>query len=114
MLKRRWVAAGFVFVALAGACAPATDPISIRDNTVTIENRSSRDWTNVVVTVNDHFRGGASRVAAGGRLTAPLSQFQTGYGQRYQVERQPVFKVEVTAIDARGEPVRLEWGQPRR
>jgi hypothetical protein len=97
----------------AAACSGRTDPISLRDNVVTVENRSPREWRNVVVTVNDHFRGGAQRVAAGGRLTAPLSQFQSGYGQRYQVSRQLVFKIEVAATDENGQPVRLEWEKNR-
>ena len=108
MLKRSGLAAAVLF---AVACSARTDPISLRDNIVTIENRSPRDWRDVVVTVNDHYRGGAQRVAAGGRLTAPLSQFQTGYGQRYQVNRQSVFRIEVTATDANAEAVKLEWGR---
>lgn len=108
MLKRSGLAAAVLF---AAACSARTDPISLRDNIVTIENRSPRDWRDVVVIVNDHYRGGAQRVAAGGRLTAPLSQFQTGYGQRYQVNRQSVFRIEVTATDANAEAVKLEWGR---
>jgi hypothetical protein len=105
----RWCLA--VAVLFAAACSAPTDPISVHDNIVTIENRSPREWRNVVVTVNDHFRGGAQSLAARGRLTAPLSQFQTGYGQRYQVDRQPVFRIEVTATDANGDAVKLEWGR---
>jgi hypothetical protein len=33
-------------------------------------------------------------------MAAPPSQFQTAFGQRYDVSRQHVFKVEVTATDA--------------
>lgn len=108
MPRRSCLAAAVLF---AAACSAPTDPISLRDGIVTIENRSPRDWRNVVVTVNDHYRGGAQRVAAGGRLTAPLSQFQTGYGQRYQVNRQLVFRIEVTATDATGDAVTLAWGR---
>jgi len=93
---------------LATACSPITDPIRVQENMVTIENRTSRDWHNVIVTVNDHFRGGAPLLAAGGRLTAPLTQFQTGYGRRYDFSRQRVLKVEVTATDTRGAPVHLQ------
>ncbi len=114
MLKRSWpVLAVALVLSSAAGCSSATDPISVTDKTVTVENRSSRDWTNVVVTVNDHFRGGASRLAAHGRLTAPLSQFQTGYGQRYTIDR-AVIKVEVTATDSSGEAVRLSWGRQSR
>ena len=108
MLKRWGLA---LVLGLAVACSRPNDPIVIRDNTLHIENQSSRDWSNVVVTVNDHFRGGVPTLAAGGRLTAPLSQFQTAYGQRYDFTRQLVAKVEVTATDSKGEPVKLEMGK---
>jgi hypothetical protein len=89
------------------ACSRPAAPIIVRDNTIHVENQTSRDWRNVVVTVNDHFRGGVPALAAGGRLTAPLGQFQTAYGQRYDFDRQLVVKVEVTATDSKGEPVRM-------
>jgi len=107
-------AVSWLVLLLAGGCSSPGDPITIRENIVTVENQSSRDWRNVVVTVNDHFRGGAGALAAHGRLTAPLSQFQTGLGQRFQVGRQSVVKIEVTATDDKGQPVKLEWGQKKR
>ena len=79
------------------ACKPRPGPIEVADNVVAIQNQTSRDWRNVVVTVNDHFRGGTPSLAAGSRMAAPLSQFQTAFGQRYDVSRQLVFRVEVTA-----------------
>jgi len=94
-------------------CPDTRPAIVLNDHTLVVENQSSRDWNNVVVTVNDHFRGGARVLVAGGRLTAPLSQFQTAYGQRFSIDRQTVFKVEVTATDASGKPVRLEWGRSK-
>jgi hypothetical protein len=90
------------------ACKPRPGPIEVADNVVAIQNQTTRDWRNVVVTVNDHFRGGAPALAAGSRMAAPLSQFQTAFGQRYDVSRQMVFRIEVTATDANGEPVKLE------
>lgn len=81
---------------------------------VTVENLTSREWRNVKVTVNDHFTGGAAVLLPGGRLTAPLSQFQTGLGQKFDRGRQSVFKVEVTATEPDGTPVALQWAPPRR
>ena len=97
-----------VAVGLSAACSTRPGPVSIADNTVVVQNQTSRDWRNVVVTVNDHFRGGAPTMAAGSRLAAPLSQFQTAFGQRFDAVRQGVFKIEVTATDSSGEPVKLE------
>jgi hypothetical protein len=94
---------------IGAACRSRPGPIKVTENIVTVENQTSRDWRNVVITVNDHFRGGAPTLAARGRLNAPLSQLQTGFGQRYDMARR-VFKVEVTATDSSGEPVRLEYG----
>jgi hypothetical protein len=99
---------------LAVACSPPRDPIVIEEGMVTVENMTNRDWKNVRVTVNYHFTGGASVLAAGGRLTAPLSQFQTAYGQKFDRGRQSVFKVEVTATDTDGKPVNLIWGHDQR
>lgn len=98
-------------LALLPACAEEPDPITVRDNMVSVVNLTEREWRNVLVTVNDHYNGGAPSLAPGGRLTAPLSQFQTGYGQRFPWERTRVFKVEVTATDAAGERIKLQWGQ---
>jgi hypothetical protein len=113
MLKR-WGLAFALALGLAAACSRPADPIIVRDNTIHIENQTSRDWRNVVVTVNDHFRGGVPTLAAKGRLTAPLSQFQTAYGQRFDFDRQTVAKIEVTATDSNGEPVKLEMGTGRK
>ena len=99
---------------LAGACSPRPGPITVADNVVVVQNQTSRDWRNVIVTVNDHFSGGAPTVAAGSRLSAPLSQFQTAFGQRYDFARQTVFKIEVTATDSSGKPVRLEFDAKKR
>lgn len=99
---------------LTAACARSPDPIEVDENVVVVRNQTSRDWRNVIVTVNDHFRGGAPHLAAQGRLTAPLSQFQTGFGQRYEISRQNVFKVEVTATDSTGEPVHLQYESGKR
>jgi type IV pilus biogenesis protein CpaD/CtpE len=109
MPRRAYLAAAvFVAAASAAACRRPSDPIGIENQTITIENRTRQDWRGVTVTVNDHFRGGAPVLAAGSRLTAPLSQFQTGFGQRYDIQRQAVFKIEVTATDSDGAPVKLE------
>lgn len=94
---------------LGAACTPRPGPINVAENVVTIQNQTSRDWRNVRVTVNDHFSGGTPLLAAGSQLTAPLSQFHTALGQRYDASRQMVYKIEVTATDANGEPVKLEF-----
>lgn len=114
MLTLSYRQVALVAMVLAGACTDRPGPVSVADNMVAVQNQTSRDWRNVVVTVNDHFRGGAPTLVAGSRLSAPLSQFQTAFGQRYDIARQTVFKIEVTATDSNGEPVRLEFDARKR
>jgi hypothetical protein len=114
MLTPSYRQAAIVAMLLTGACSSRPAPLTVADNMVVLHNQTSRDWRNVVVTVNDHFRGGAPSMAAGSRLAAPLSQFQTAFGQHYDVSRQSVFKIEVTAIDSSGKPVRLELDAKKR
>lgn len=100
-------------VCLHAACSVPRDPIVVDQGTIALENQSSSEWRNVIIRVNDHFTGGAPSLAAGSRLSATLSQFQTTYGQKFDRGRQSVFKVEVTATDAEGKPVTLTWTPPQ-
>jgi hypothetical protein len=99
---------------MAAGCSTPRDPIWFNEGTLIVENQSSKEWRNVRVTVNDHFTGGAQSVGPGGRLTAPLGQLQTGFGQRFDRGRMGVKKVEVTATDSDGNPVRLLWSSDRK
>lgn len=112
---RRAAAAALVGALVAvPACSVPRDPIVVDEGMIVVENLTSREWRNVKVTVNDHFSGGAPVLQPGGRLNAPLSQFQTGLGQKFDRGRQSVFKVEVTASEPDGTPVKLTWGGDRR
>jgi hypothetical protein len=104
-----------LFAILAGAiaCSEPREPIIVEEGSVMVENLTGTDWKNVRITVNDHFNGGVPSLTAGQRVNAPLSQFQSGLGYRYDRGRMSVYKVEVTATDARGNPVKLLWGENR-
>jgi hypothetical protein len=106
--------AGLMTVLASAACDAPRDSIIVDDGMVTVENQTGREWRNVRVTVNDHFSGGTDVLLPGGRLNAPLSQFQTGLGQKFDRGRQSVFKVEVTAIEPDGTPVTVKWNPVRR
>jgi hypothetical protein len=117
MMRWRALAGGLVLAVLllTAACDVPHDPIIVDEGIVTVENLTAVEWRNVRVTVNDHFSGGAAVLEPGGRLTAPLSQFQTGLGQKFDRGRQSVFKVEVTATDPDGKAVNIKWDpNPRR
>ena len=64
--------------------------------------------------VGDPQRVLSRRVAgagAGGRLEAPLANFVTGLGQRFNTAREHISRVEVRATDAAGKPVALDWDE---
>ena len=106
-----------VLVAALGlaACSEPEPPITVAEGAVTLVNSTSNDWNEVLITVNDHYRGYVPVLKAAGRANAPLSQFQTGHGQRW-VQGTQVRKVVVTAKNADGSPMELSWeiGQDRR
>src|SRR3982751_4069105 len=109
----RWRALALSLVLLAGACSSAPAPVRMEGDIVVVENETAQEWRNVVITVNDHFRGGSPTLAPGGRLTAPLSGFQTAFGQRFDRAHQSVTKIEVSATDAGGAKVALTWAGDR-
>lgn len=99
----------------AGACrTEPSPPIVVGDRRVSVHNRTSAAWTNLEIWVNDHYRATAGRLEPGGRLEVPLDAFVAGFGQRFDVRRQAVYGIEVTARDAAGRDVRLVWGKGRR
>ena len=108
MLRRMSVLL-LVLAALA-ACSPPPPPISVGEGMVTVVNQTGQDWKDVLITVNDHFRGFVPVLKAEGRANAPLSQFTTGYGQRW-VAGTPVRTVDVTAKSADGSDVKLSYGR---
>lgn len=108
MGSRQYLAALVLLLGLASACSDKTPPVQVNDNTITVLNQTSDEWRNVLIVVNDHFRGGAPVLKPGGRLNAPASQLDTGYGQRWVVGT-VIRKVEVTATSAAGTPVKLLW-----
>ena len=98
-------------VMLFAACEKPRDPIVIRDGILVLENQSQREWRNVRVTINDHFTGGVRSLMPGGLMTAPLRDFQTGFGQKFDRGRMSVKKVIVSATDSTGQPVTIAWGR---
>ena len=109
--RRTWfVWAGLLLAYFhSSACSPARPPIALSEGTVIVQNQTKQEWVKVVVTVNDHFRAGANSLAPGGRLLAPLNQFQTAFGQHFDRGSQSVAKIELTATDGDGKPISLKW-----
>ena len=92
----------------AAACSKPPDPLQVDGNAITVLNQTDHDWKNVLIVVNDHYRGAAPILRKEGRLNAPISGFETGYGQRWPAHER-IRKVLVTATSDGGEAVKLEW-----
>lgn len=99
----------FGLTLLAG-CSDPPPPVSVGEGMVTVLNQSDEDWSNVLIVVNDHFRGFVPTLKADGRANAPLSQFTTGHGQRWR-DGTPVRTIDVTAKSPTGAEVKLSYGR---
>ena len=121
MSRRRDRRAALAFALLlpllpaSSACSQSGRPvITTQESTVTVENQTAENWTNLEVWLNDHYRVTARTLDAGGRLTVPLDAFVAGYGQRFDRRRQTPFGIEVTARTSSGREVTFVWGKGRR
>ena len=110
MLNRPTVAAALFCLTLVAGCSDPPPPVSVSEGMVTVLNQTDHDWKEVLITVNDHFRGFVPVLKANGRANAPLAQFTTGHGQRW-TQGAPVRAIDVTAKSADGTDVKLTWGR---
>ncbi|HJR60192.1 MAG TPA: hypothetical protein VJ813_12355 [Vicinamibacterales bacterium] len=108
----RRASVGLVALALIAfsACSEPPPPISVGEGMITVLNQTDQEWKQVLITVNDHFRGVVPVLQPEGRANAPLSQFTTGHGQRWTTGTL-VRTVDVTATSADGTDVKLSWGR---
>jgi hypothetical protein len=100
-----------VAFALFVGCRQELPPIRQQGAWLVVENQTTRPWREVTVTLNSYYQGTSPTLAAGGRLEAPLANFVTGLGQRFNTAREHVRRVEVRATDAAGHPVALDWDE---
>lgn len=103
-----------VVIACAAACRPPLEPIVVQAGRIVVTNTSDESWRDVEVWLNDHYRVTTATLEPHGVLDAPLANFVAGFGQRFDVARQPVRGIEVTARTAGGVEVRHVWGEGRR
>ena len=106
------VAVLVIFIVSRQACGRAVGPpIRQRGAWLIVENQTKSPWKDVTVTLNAYYRGVSPTLAAGGRLEAPLANFVTGLGQRFNTAREHISRVEVRATDASGNPIVLDWDE---
>jgi hypothetical protein len=99
-------------MALLLGCRPRPEPIRVDHGRLVVENLTRQEWRDVTVTVNAYYRGGSPSLEPGGRLETPLTNFVTGFGQRFDTNREHVRRVEVRAKTPAGEPIAIDWGAP--
>jgi hypothetical protein len=102
---------GTVIVAtmLGAACSRRpVDPLQLDRNILTVDNRSSSDWTHVEIWLNIHYRVTVASIPAGSRLQAPLDTFVAGFGQRFDFKRMQVRDLRLTATLPDGRPLELK------
>jgi hypothetical protein len=106
-LVRRTV--GAMLAALAVSCASSTrEPLTLEGNRLTVDNRTSQNWTNVEIWLNTYYRVTVPEILAGGRFQAPLDVFVAGFGQRFDFRRMQVKDLRLTAKLPDGRPLELK------
>ena len=90
-------------------CGTPPDPLTVEGERIVVLNLTPEDWIDVELRVNRYYRGHIPRIAAGGRLDAPLARFQGGYGYYFDRKCEGLKTVELTAKTASGKPVTLVW-----
>jgi hypothetical protein len=110
MMSRLAAVLALVSLVLAAGCSEPPPPVSVSEGMVTVLNQTDQDWKDVLITVNDHFRGVVPTLKAQGRANAPLAQFDTGHGQRWR-QGTYVKTIDVKAKAADGSEVTLSWGR---
>ena len=114
---RKLFALAFVCAALASACTRDDEPrpIVVDAGTVIVSNLTKDEWRQVEIWLNYYYRVTKASMAPGERFSIPLNSFVAGYGQRFDVKRQVVQTIQVTAKTLSGAPVELMFGTgPRR
>jgi hypothetical protein len=107
-------AAALVACALAAGCSsPASRPIQVQRNLLTVDNQTSRDWLEVEIWINQQYRIAVPRIAARSRFTATLDVFVAGFGQRFDVRRQRIDDLRLKGREADGTPVDVRFEPPK-
>jgi hypothetical protein len=92
----------------AGCSKPPVEPLKLDGNILTVDNRTSTDWTNVEIWLNTYYRVTVRSIPKGGRFQAPLDTFVAGFGQRFDFRRAQVRELRLTARLPDGQPLELK------
>jgi signal transduction histidine kinase/CheY-like chemotaxis protein len=88
------------------ACSEALPPpLKVERNLLTVDNRTDKDWLGVEIWINRQYRITTPRIAARTRFSSTLDMFVAGWGQRFDIRRQRVDLIVLTAHTPDGTPV---------
>ena len=85
-----------------------SEPLKLERNFLTVDNRSSQDWTNVEISLNYYYKIRVPKVAAGSRFTATLDTLVAGFGQRFDWRKTQIRDLKLTATLPDGTPLELK------
>src|SRR2546428_12533313 len=101
-----FVGVAIAAMAVVAACSkPPQDPLTLEGNLLTVDNRSSREWTNVEIWLNTHYRVTTKSIPAGGRFQGPRDALVAGLGQRFNFRRLQIAAPRLSARLAEGPAV---------
>jgi hypothetical protein len=105
----RALVAGVAIVVMAAGCSKRPeDPLKLEGNLLTVDNRTSQEWTAVEIWLNTHYRVTTNSIPAGGRFQVPLDAFVAGFGQRFNFRRQQIVDLRLAAKLPDGTPLELK------
>ena len=96
--------------AVAAACrtTESTEPLQLDRNVLTVDNRSSREWTGVEIWLNTHYRVTTASIPPEGRFQVALDSFVNAYGQRFNFNGMQVKDLRLTAKLPDGQPLEVK------
>jgi hypothetical protein len=96
-------------VALAASCyKPPPEAMTLKGGTLTVDNHTSTDWSNVEIWLNTYYRMQVKSIPAGGRVQTPLDFFIAGLGQRFRYDHMQVRDLRLTATLPDGKPIEIK------
>ena len=108
-MRVSFVGAAIAAIAVVAGCSrPPRDPLTLEGNLLTVDNRSPREWTNVEIWLNTHYRVTTTSIPAGGRFQVPLDAFVAGFGQRFNFRRTQIVDLRLSAKLPDGKPIELK------
>src|SRR6266850_5522838 len=104
-----FVAVAIAAMPMAAGCSkPPEDPLKLEGNLLTVDNRSSHEWTGVEIWLNTFYRVTTSSIPSGGRFQVPLDAFVAGFGQRFDFRRAQIRDLRLVAKQSDGRPLELK------